>query len=128
MMWLLVILAAVAAYVVGFVTRPASPKPEPNTFGLEEAQAARGFIQTPEQAKAVKAVVIGVLNYEDSVAEEAEEEAEELLQAKGSNERRITGFTDDIATLRDKIASLQRTNMSIDAERSDLAALKQLFA
>lgn len=123
----MVLLAAGVAYVVGLMRRP-EPVSESRTFGLEEARAARSFIQTPEQAKAVKAVVVGVLGYEDTVAEEAEDEAEELLQSKGSNERRSGVFQDDITALRAKIAALEAANVSIDTHRADLAALKDLFA
>lgn len=127
LMLLLLVLVGFAGWTVGVSKRP-SVQAEARTFGLEEARSARLFIQTPEQAKAVKAVVVGVLNFEDTVAEEAEDAADELLQEQGLNERRIDGCLEDIVELNAKIASLQAVNLKIGTERSDLEKLSRLFA
>ena len=73
-------------------------------------------------------MVVGVLKYEDTVAEEIEDASDELLQIKGSNEQQVTGYQDDIAELRMTITHLETANKGLDAAREDLARLNQLFA
>ena len=124
------VIAVVAAimFFVGLSMRRAVPEPESKTFGLEEARRARALIKTPEQAEAVKAVVVGVLNYEDTVAEEAEDAADELERAKGSNIHRISTHEDEIEALEVRIAALHASNDGIDSHTADLAALRSMFA
>ena len=127
-MWMLLILVCVVAFVVGYWSQSKpEPKPEPKTFGLEEARAARKFIQTSEQAKAVKAVVLGVLGYEDTVAEEVDIEAYELKEAKDANINRIISFKDKIRDLEAYIADIRAANDGIDAETANLAMLRAMF-
>lgn len=128
MMWIMIFIAAVVAYVIGLQRRPKPAKPEPKTFGLEEARAACGFIQTPEQAKAVKAVVVGVLGYEDTVVEEANIAAYGLKEVKGSNIGRIGSYKDDIRALEARIVDVHAANDGIDAETVALVALRSMFA
>ncbi len=100
---LVIAVVAVVMFFIGSAMRRPAPEPEPKRFGLEEARRARALIKTPDQAKSVKAVVVGVLGYEDTVGEDAEDAADALERAKGSNERHIAGYLDDIVALNAKI-------------------------
>lgn len=126
-MWILVVLAAVVAYLAGSRRRP-TLAPESKVFGLKEAQAARSYVTDPTHAKTVKAVVVGVLGYQDAVANQVAGEVHGLERAKASNLARSSDYEKEIAALRAKILSLSGANQQVDASIADLQVLGNMFA
>ncbi len=129
--WVLVTLAAVMAYLIGYGRRPAAPAPkapEAKVFGLKEARAAREFVTDPTHAKTVKAVVVGVLGYQDAVGKQVDGEVNGLEAAKTVNIVRQASYEGDILTLRANIADLISSNKGFDANIVYLNDLKDMFA
>ena len=128
--WVQLFVAAFAlglAYWLGGLRR-ATPALEPKAFGLPEARAALGFVRTGGEARAVKAVVVGVLGYQDKVVEDAEVETGRLLQIEAKNVGKIENHREEIQELEESIKNLESENEGLVAERHDLGSLKFLFS
>ncbi len=79
-------------------------------FGLDEARRALKFLNEPDQAKAVMAVVVGILGFENLVSTEANDCITELVEANtrmdvdiSRMEAMITARRQDIAKNKNEI-------------------------
>src|SRR3989338_6349668 len=100
-----VLVLLVIAWVVG---RASAYKPESKRFGLAEAEAAMRFVSTPDHVRPVLGVVVGILGYENRVADDVMAEASGIDGANTERQARADAHNESTAELKAKIAHLER--------------------
>lgn len=92
-------------------------------FGLKEAEAAKEYIQTPEQAKSVLAVVCGILEYNNKVTEDIREEKNTLATLSADAKNSIRMHEAEINSLK---ASIDRHTLHISQNTGRTKELEKL--
>ena len=130
MMWLLVILAALVAYIVGRNSAPTpEPEPEPKRFGLNEAEAALKYVKAGGTvvAQAILATVVEVLKYENAVADDVEEEVGNLEAATERRSAKAGANEEEIEALQAEIERLLAANGHADERIEQLRKIVEIF-
>lgn len=128
LMWLLVVLAALVAYLVGRSAVP-TPTPEPKRFGLNEAEAALKYVKTGGAvvAQSILGVVVGVLGYQNTVADDVQEEVGNLDAATERRSAKVSDNEDKIAALHAEIDRLVAATARADERIEQLRGIAEIF-
>ena len=128
MVVLVMIVPAFLAYVVGRLYAP-TPTPEPKRFGLNEAEAALSYVKTGGAvvAQSILGVVVGVLGYENTVADDVKEETGNLAAASQNRNAKMSANEEKIRALRAEIDRLRTANGSDDARTARLREIAEIF-
>ena len=122
-MIVLLIVIAVVALVVGHIT--ASTK---KRFGLKEAKAAARYVGgSPDSARAIMGVVLGVLDYQNTVAEDVRALAEEKSRENAASTKSIEANEAEMARLEAESESLHGQIAANEAEVADAGQMAALF-
>ncbi|MDP3784541.1 MAG: hypothetical protein Q8R12_00460 [bacterium] len=127
----LFVVAVAGALLVGknMAPKPApQPKPEPKRFGVDEAKAAMRLINTQDQMRPILGVVVGVLGYENTVAEEVQYRVEGLDLNISDNVTRIDRNEAAIKDSQNSIRLLQAANGEAQAIKNELKNLAAVCA
>lgn len=122
---LVVLLLAVAFVVGGLVLTPTK------RFGLKEARAALGYVRGdgggPQVAKAILGVVVGVLNYQNTVAGDVKAETTQLTDYSSRRSSEIADDRQIIVDLQAKIGQLQAANTKANKQAEELHEIADVF-
>ncbi|MDO8522880.1 MAG: hypothetical protein Q7S12_01160 [bacterium] len=124
-MFTVVVLLVVVLVLAITVIRQGQPK----RFGLAEAEAAMRFTgDNPETAKAVKGVVVGVLGFQDGVADDVSARVTEDDEASAKRGEDVSNAQAEIAALEAQIADLQEADEEGLARTKHVRSVGKLFA
>lgn len=124
-MIVLLVVVAVAALVVGHAIAYSQSK---KRFGLKEAKAAARYVgNSPDSARAIMGVVLGVLGYKNTVAEDVHALAEEMTRENESSAVDIADNDAQIERLSAKNHDLQDGIAANEAEVADAHQVAALF-
>ncbi|OGY98694.1 MAG: hypothetical protein A3E09_00460 [Candidatus Liptonbacteria bacterium RIFCSPHIGHO2_12_FULL_60_13] len=119
----LVIVMIVIAAIVGRATANARKR-----FGLNEAKAAARYVgDNPSSAQAIMGVVLGVLGYENTVAEDVRALAEEKSRENAASAKSIESNEAEIGRLNDENRDLHVAIAANEAEVADAGQMAALF-
>ena len=103
---------------------------EPKRFGLEQAKAADEYVTDDSQRRAVKGVLLGVLGYENQVAEDVDQETAALAENGDCRNTQVENYQKTIADLQEEIEDLKEQIAARLADNEEgaqeAAALKEL--
>lgn len=128
LMMLLVVAVTGLAYSVGRSSAP-TPAPEPKRFGLNQAEAALKYVQAGGAvvAQSILGVVVGVLGYENAVAEDVEEEVNNLAVATERRNGKASANEDKIAALNAEIERLLAASDNANKRTAQLREIAEVF-
>ena len=124
------VVVGIIALFLGRMLASSHPQPEPKRFGLAEAEAALAYVGNagPGAVRAVLGVVVGVLQFENAVADDAAQEVADLSADSDRWKMKVTDNQVTIDALRAKIVCLEAAMVSNDKRAEAVRKVAEAFS